>query len=98
MKQYSLKDLDKIYDLEIERVVKIINEAKAKLVLLQFADGLKAYAVSIVDELREKTNAEFVIWMGSCFGACDFPVGVEHLKPEIDLMIQFGHNELMPSY
>ena len=66
--------------------------------LLQFPDGLKPYATAIVDALKQKTKAEFLIWLGSCFGACDTPVGLEKIKPKIDLIIQFGHNELMPRY
>jgi 2-(3-amino-3-carboxypropyl)histidine synthase len=96
----SFKDLGKNYNLQVAKTVEKIKKEKAKLVLLQFPDGLKPYAVSIVDYLREKLKGrtEFVIWFNSCYGACDFPVGVEHLKPKIDLVIQFGHNSLMPDY
>jgi 2-(3-amino-3-carboxypropyl)histidine synthase len=94
----TLRDLNEMYELELDKVVSNINKNKAKLVLLQFADGLKPYATVIVDYLEEKTKAEFLIWMGSCFGACDTPVGLEKIKPKIDLIIQFGHNELLPSY
>lgn len=94
----DLKDLKEIYDLELDKVVKEINKKKAKLVLLQFPDGLKVYATAIVDYLEENTKAEFLIWMDSCFGACDIPIGLEKIKPKIDLIIQFGHNELMPNY
>lgn len=92
----SLNELNQRYDLELERVVKEIKSNKAKRVLLQFPDGLKQYATLIVDYLEKKTNAEFLIWFDSCFGACDTPVGIDNLK--IDLIIQFGHNEMMPSY
>lgn len=94
----TLKDLEEKYDLELDRVVKEIKDSKAKIVLLQFPDGLKQYATAVVDYLEEKTKAEFVIYMDTCFGACDTPIGLENFKPKIDLMIQFGHNELMPSY
>jgi 2-(3-amino-3-carboxypropyl)histidine synthase len=94
----SIKELQEKYDLELEKIILEIKKAKAKLVLLQFPDGLKPYATSVVDYLKKKTNAEFLIWLGTCFGACDTPVGIEKLKPSIDLVIQFGHNELMPSY
>jgi 2-(3-amino-3-carboxypropyl)histidine synthase len=94
----TIQELNKIYDLELDKVVKKIKKQKAKLVLLQFPDGLKQYAITIVDYLEEKTNAEFIIWMDSCFGACDTPVLNKELEKNIDLMIQFGHNELMPSY
>lgn len=98
MPKYDLDDLREKYDLELDRIIKEIKKTKAKLVLLQFPDGLKPWATSVVDYLKNKTRAEFLIWFGSCYGACDTPVGLEKLKPKIDLVIQFGHNELMPSY
>ena len=100
MKERTLEDVEKYYDLELDKVVENIKKSKAKLVLLQFADGLKQYSTSVVDHLREKTNnkVEFLIWFGDCFGACDYPVGLDNLKPKIDLMVQFGHSDLMPSY
>ena len=94
----DLNDLENKYDLELDSVVNKIKKNKAKLVLLQFPDGLKPYATIVVDYLQENTKAEFLIWFGDCFGACDTPVGLENIKPKIDLVIQFGHNELMPSY
>jgi 2-(3-amino-3-carboxypropyl)histidine synthase len=96
MKEWTLKDLEEYYKLDLEKAVNLIKEKNAKLVLIQFPDGLKQYATSVVDYLEEKTEAEFLIYLGSCFGACDTPVGLENLN--IDLMIQFGHNDLMPSY
>jgi len=98
MEKKTILDLEEKYDLELDNVVDKINKSKAKLVLLQFPDGLKPYATAVVDYLQENTKAEFLIWFGDCFGACDTPVGLESIKPKIDLVIQFGHNELMPSY
>lgn len=98
MGDYSIEKLNELYDFEFEKVINEIKKSKAKLVLLQFPDGLKQYATSVVDYLEEKTSASFIIWMGSCYGACDTPVGLEKLKPKIDLVIQFGHSDLMPSY
>ncbi len=100
MKNYSINELEEKYDLELNRIISRIKKQKAKLVLLQFADGLKPHATTIVDFLDEKfkRKVEFLIWLGTCFGACDTPVGLENIKPKIDLIIQFGHNELMPSY
>jgi 2-(3-amino-3-carboxypropyl)histidine synthase len=94
----NIKDIEEKYNLELDKVVSQIKKNKAKLVLLQFPDGLKPYATTIVDYLEEKTNTQFLIWVGSCFGACDSPTGIENMKPKIDLTIQFGHNEMMPSY
>jgi 2-(3-amino-3-carboxypropyl)histidine synthase len=98
MNEKTIKELQENYDLELDKVISEIKKTKAKLVLLQFPDGLKQYATAVVDYLRNKTSAEFLIWLGSCFGACDTPVGIEKLKPKVDLTIQFGHNELLPSY
>ena len=94
----TIAEIQETYNLELDKAVKEIKSVKARLVLLQFPDGLKSYATTIVDYLEKNTKAEFLIWMDSCFGACDLPTGLEKIKPKIDLVIQFGHNELMPSY
>jgi 2-(3-amino-3-carboxypropyl)histidine synthase len=94
----TIKEIEEIYDFELEKIISEIKSKNAKLVLLQFPDGLKNYATTIVDFLESKTNAEFLIWMGTCFGACDTPLLGKNLEDSIDLIIQFGHNELMPSY
>lgn len=78
------------YDLELDRVVKEIKKHRAKRVCIQLPDGLKPKATEIVDYLQKETNAEIFIWLGSCFGACDYP---EELKDKIDLLIQWGHAE-----
>ncbi len=98
MELKTLAEIEEQYELELDRIVAEIRKTKAKLVLLQFPDRLKPYATAIVDALEQKTKAEFLIWLGSCFGACDVPVGLENLKPKIDLIVQFGHNELFPSF
>ena len=94
----TIQELNEKYDLELDKVIKNIKKNKAKLVLLQFPDGLKPYATVVVDYLCEKTNAEFLIWMESCFGACDVPIGLEKIRPKIDMIIQFGHSSMMPGY
>ena len=96
IKERTLKDLEEEYSLDLDGAVQRIKKEDAKLVLVQFPDGLKQYATAIVDYLTKKTDAEFLIFLGSCFGACDYPVGMEKLG--VDLMIQFGHSSLMPSY
>lgn len=94
----KIEDLEDKYDLELEKVIKNIKNNNAKLVLLQFPDGLKPYATTIVDYLRENTDSEFLIWIGDCFGACDTPILGKGVEEKVDLVIQFGHNALMPSY
>lgn len=81
-----------MYDLELERAASQINKQRAKLVCIQLPDGLKPMAGRIADSLSNDTGAEIVIWLGSCFGACDMPTELEKL--DFDLLIQWGHSKL----
>lgn len=96
----TIEEIQEKYDLELKKIISEIKKTKAKLVLLQFPEGLKPYATSVVDCLKENSgkNTEFLIWLGSCYGACDTPVGLEKVKPKIDLIIQFGHSETVSNY
>ena len=75
------------YDLELNKAIKEIKKQKAKSVLIQLPDGLKPRAKEIADTLEKQTKAKIFIWLGSCYGACDYP----DLKG-IDLLIQWGHS------
>jgi diphthamide biosynthesis enzyme Dph1/Dph2-like protein len=78
------------YDLELGKAAEEIKKQKVKTVCLQLPDGLKPSAGSIKKELEEKSGAEVVIWLGSCYGACDVPLQVKELN--VDMVIQFGHS------
>ena len=82
------------YDLDLERAASEIRQAKAKRVCIQLPDGLKPRAREIADFLKKSTKAETVIWLGSCFGACDTP-DFSGMKKEDrpDLLIQWGHSK-----
>lgn len=82
---YTIANLKKDYELELKKIVSEIEKSKPRTVLLQFPDGLKPWAPTIVDYLKEKTGANISIWLGTCFGACDLP------NTDADLLIQFGH-------
>ena len=82
------------YDLEIEKAIAKIKEENAKLVCIQLPEGLKPDAEKIVDTLQQKTDARVIVWMGSCYGACDVPLEVERLG--VDLLIQWGHSSWSP--
>jgi 2-(3-amino-3-carboxypropyl)histidine synthase len=96
MQGKTVTEIEEKYELDLDKIVLKIKNSNSNLVLLQFPDGLKPYAVCIVDYLREKTKAEFLVWFGTCFGACDIPILGKDLEKKIDLIIQFGHNKLMP--
>jgi len=78
-----------MYDLELEKAVEKIKKKKARLVCIQLPDGLKPVSDEIAERLEKETGAEIIIWMSSCFGACDIPP-IDKLG--FDLLIQFGHS------
>lgn len=99
MRNITIQEIEKTYDLELSKILEQIEKEKAKFVLLQFPDGLKIYATTIVDYLESKTKGvEFLIWLGTCYGACDTPVLSTEMQKKVDLVIQFGHSEMQPSY
>ena len=75
------------FDLELDKAALKIKKENAKLVCIQLPDGLKPKAKEISDYLEKKTNAKIIIFLGSCYGACDIP------KIKADLLIQWGHSE-----
>jgi len=79
-----------MYKIELEKVIQNIKEKNAKQVLIQLPDGMKHKADLIVDEIEKNTSAKAFVYLGSCFGACDLPLGLDILG--IDLVIQWGHN------
>lgn len=82
---YTLVNLERTYELELDRIVSEIKKQKAKTVLLQLPDGLKPWGPTISNYLEEETRAKISIWLGACFGACDLP------NSSANLVIQFGH-------
>ncbi len=78
------------YDLEIDKLAEEVNKYGYKFIILQFPDGLKYYGKEVVDELRKKTDAEYLVYFGTCFGACDVPLHLKELK--FDLCVQWGHS------
>ena len=79
------------YELELDRVSEEIRKQKAKLVCIQLPEGLRSRVGGISSSLESKTGAKVIVWLGSCFGACDVPFEIEKLG--VDLLIQWGHSE-----
>ncbi len=79
-----------MYNLEIENIVKEIKKHKAKTVCLHLPDGIKPKASEIQKTIEKETNAQVIIWGGSCYGSCDLPLEVKRLG--VDLLIHFGHS------
>ena len=79
-----------LYQVELEKAIAKIKETEAKTVCIQLPDGMKPEAQQIADEISSKTTARVLIWLGSNFGACDIPLGLQRLN--VDLLISWGHN------
>ena len=78
------------FELDIPKAVDEIRKADAKLVCVQLPDGLKPKAKEITDALEKETGAKILIWLGSCYGACDYAFQARYMG--VDLLIQWGHN------
>ncbi len=76
------------FDLELERVFKIIEEKNCRNIGLQFPEGLKRQAIDIADRIQKKTRVSAVISGNPCFGACDIDVA---LAGRVDILFHFGH-------
>ncbi|MBI1968488.1 diphthamide synthesis protein [Candidatus Woesearchaeota archaeon] len=79
-----------LYNPELEKAIGRIKDEKAKLVCIQLPDGMKPLAKEIEEAIAKETGARVLIWLGSNFGACDVPLGLDRLG--VDLLISWGHN------
>ncbi|OGN26113.1 MAG: hypothetical protein A3B17_01685 [Candidatus Yanofskybacteria bacterium RIFCSPLOWO2_01_FULL_45_72] len=79
-----------LYNPELEKAIERIKYEKAKLVCIQLPDGMKPMAKEIEEAITTETGARVLIWLGSNFGACDIPLGLDRLG--VDLLISWGHN------
>lgn len=77
-----------MYNLELSKAIETVKNQNANSICIQLPEGLKPKAKEIADRIEKETNAKVLIWLNSCFGACDIP----NLK-NIDLLIQWGHSE-----
>jgi len=91
MQNKTINEINKIYELEIPKIVRQIKQKKARKVLLQFPEGMKPYSTVIADEIEKNCNCQVFIWLGDCFGGCDIPLEVDKLG--VDLIVQFGHTK-----
>ena len=79
------------YDFELDRIVDEITKSSAKIVGLQFPEGLKTKALEIAREIEKRAGCTTVIFADPCYGACDTK-DLEAERLGIDLVVQFGHD------
>jgi 2-(3-amino-3-carboxypropyl)histidine synthase len=83
-----------LYDFEIERVSEEIRRRNAKRVLLQLPNGLRPHALKLLQALRDRTNAGFILSGDTCFGACDIAIRQAEAL-EADLLVHYGHSQML---
>ena len=78
------------FDLEEKRLKKEISKRKAKIVLLQLPEGLKAEGPRLAS-IIEDVGALAIVSADPCYGACDLALpDAESLGA--DLLIHYGHS------
>lgn len=84
------------YELNINGIIKKIKKMDAKVVGLQFPEGLKIYAKRVAKQIENKTDAIVLIGGDPCYGACD--VSDDEMNGMVDLLVHFGHTPLPLDY
>ena len=78
------------FDLEEKKLKKEISKRKAKIVLVQLPEGLKAEGPRLAN-LIEEAGALAIVSADPCYGACDLAIpDAESLGA--DLIIHYGHS------
>ncbi|HOI40861.1 MAG TPA: diphthamide biosynthesis enzyme Dph2 [Methanobacterium sp.] len=80
------------YQFKIEEIIDQIRSTEAKVVGLQFPEGLKIHATDLAREIEEQTDSLVVISGDPCYGACD--LSDKEMEGLADLLIHFGHTPL----
>jgi 2-(3-amino-3-carboxypropyl)histidine synthase len=84
------------YQFKIDKIIDKIRSMGAKVVGLQFPEGLKVHATELAREIENETGAMVLISGDPCYGACDLAdVKMDGL---VDLLVHFGHTPLPIDY
>jgi 2-(3-amino-3-carboxypropyl)histidine synthase len=84
------------YQFNIHQILDKIREKDAKIVGLQFPEGLKVHATELASEIEDETGAMVLISGDPCYGACDLSDNV--MDGMVDLLVHFGHTPLPINY
>lgn len=84
------------YELNIKEIIEKIKEVNAKMVGLQFPEGLRINAIDVAKKIENETESLVLISGESCYGACD--VSDREMDGIVDLLVHFGHTSLPLDY
>lgn len=87
---------DREWEYEIDRIESAVLERDARLVGLQFPEGLKRRAPGVAADLDERLpeDVRVIISGQPCYGACDLDT---QLMRRTDLFVHFGHSPMKNS-
>ena len=86
-----------MYDLELDKVITKIQELEAKRVLLQLPDGMRPFAVQLVNGINGVTGAQVFLSGNSCYGACD--ISIDQARGlDVDLIVHYGHTQYVGDF
>jgi 2-(3-amino-3-carboxypropyl)histidine synthase len=73
-------------DFEIERIAELVEETKARVIRLQFPEGLKRYGPDVAKRIQQQISVTVLLSGNPCHGACDLDYDAQ-----ADLLVHFGH-------
>ncbi|WP_174590360.1 diphthamide biosynthesis enzyme Dph2 [Methanocella conradii] len=77
---------------DVPKILDIIKTRNAKIVGLQFPEGLKRQGPALAKEVEDKSGALVIISGDPCYGACDIDEGLLGI---VDVLFHFGHSRMM---
>lgn len=84
------------YQFKLTEIINRIKEINARVVGLQFPEGLKVHAVELAKEIEDRTSTTVLISGDPCYGACD--VSDKDMEGLVDILVHFGHTPLPLNY
>ena len=76
---------------DLPKILEIIEARKAKVIGLQFPEGLKRQGPELARQIEAKAGVLVIISGDPCYGACDID---ERLNGMVDILFHFGHARL----
>ena len=78
------------YDIDLEKIINVINKKGYKYILLQIPEGLKNHISKFIEFIESNTKSVVIVSGDPCFGACD----IKNYDLRIDLIIHIGHTPI----
>jgi 2-(3-amino-3-carboxypropyl)histidine synthase len=80
------------YQFKIAEIIDKVKGMDAKVLGLQFPEGLKVHAVHLARQIEDETGSTVIISGDPCYGACD--LSDRDMEGLVDVLVHFGHTPL----